>query len=639
MCGIFGVVWHNTEQVPEQSKLDQTARLLNHRGPDGRGTFAEPGVGLVHTRLSFLDLNPRSNQPFWDKAKRFALVFNGEIYNFQELRDQLAKSGVEFRTTSDTEVLLEALLKWGPEVALPKLEGMFAFGLYDREKKSLLLARDRFGIKPLFIYETPDQLVFGSEIMAMQPWIKLEPDLLSISSFLFEYAGPSKGFSFFNRIRFLDPGVSLTIVRGGRAECRRFFALHDFVDADQMRRLEETKPSKIVDEFDARLNESIRSQLVADVPVGALCSGGIDSSILLAIATKHHSNLAIFHADVLGPLSERDAAQRLANHLKLDLEAAPVSDEDFIREIPEVTWHYSQPFYPCPHSVPFLMVSRLIRSNRVKAILSGEAADECFLGYEYLTPKVRDYLRPRQALRYLKGKIRKLPPAHFKYHGLEYVGGTNIRTKFGLAVSLFNRFEIIEEALEVRQQVDRAKLGAAARGTLETLDLLHYNLRSILHRNDTMGMAASIESRFPYLDSSFVKLSVNLSRDLKIRFAPRQFRRNGNLFVDKWVLRQIGARYLPPELTYRPKKPFPVDAYAEERLRINPSIYENSFVQELFGLSRQALKILIDEANHDLRWKLLQLDVWAELFLRQTSKEAVFKRLLSSLSVAPAAVA
>src|ERR1700736_6683992 len=180
MCGIFGVIRRSGDIVPDQARLDETARLLGHRGPDGHGTFSEPGIGLVHTRLSLLDLNERSNQPFWDREHRHCLVYNGEVYNFQALRDQLAKGGVEFRTTCDTEVVLEAMLHWGPDAALPRLEGMFAFALYDRQTKSLLLARDRFGIKPLFVYETPDELVFASEVMPMRPWVNLKPDLLSV---------------------------------------------------------------------------------------------------------------------------------------------------------------------------------------------------------------------------------------------------------------------------------------------------------------------------------------------------------------------------------------------------------------------------------------------------------------------------
>ncbi len=190
MCGVFGVFSRDPNRVPDRRKLEASARALQHRGPDGAGVYAGPGIGMAHTRLSLLDLTERSNQPFWDREGRHALVFNGEIYNFRELREELEATGIRFRTTSDTEVLLEALLKWGPDAALPRLEGMFAFGLYDTGRQTLLLARDRFGIKPLFISDSDDMLLFGSEVGALRPWMKLEPDLISISGFLYGFSGP-----------------------------------------------------------------------------------------------------------------------------------------------------------------------------------------------------------------------------------------------------------------------------------------------------------------------------------------------------------------------------------------------------------------------------------------------------------------
>jgi asparagine synthase (glutamine-hydrolysing) len=636
MCGIFGFISHRSDLVPEKDRLRETAQLLRHRGPDEFGFHVEPGVALVHTRLSLLDLNPRSNQPFWDKTGRYCLVYNGEVYNFAELRAELEKEGVTFRTTSDTEVVLESLLQWGPDIALPKLEGMFAFAVYDRQEKSLLLARDRFGIKPLFVYETEDTFVFASEIRTMLPWLRLEPDLLSISSFLYGFTGPSKGFTFFKNVTFLDPGYQLTIGKGGMAQRKQFFALADFVDPQEMERLEGSTADQVVDEFEALLEKSVRSQLVADAPVGALCSGGIDSSVLLAIAAKHHPNLAIYHADVIGVLSEREAAARLSKHLKLDLQVADVTDQDFVTEIPEVILHYGHPFHPCPHSVPFMLVSRLIRKQQVKAVISGEGADEILLGYSYLTPKLRDFLRPRSALRQLKALSGKVDGnGGFKYLGLDYVGGTNPNRHGDLCISLHNRFEIIDEAMALRSRLNELEVKDGARAALESVDLLHYNLRSILHRNDTMGMSASIESRFPYLDSGLIKLAVNLPRRFKVRFSPSSFRSSRNLFCDKWILRRVGARYLPRELTFRTKRPFPVDAYKPGRLRIATTFLENSFVQELLGLSATATKILVEKADHELKWKLLQLEVWGELFVARTAQQAVADRVIKSATVVP----
>lgn len=197
MCGIFGILWHKHDSIPDKHCLKETARLLHHRGPDNSGIFADAGIGLVHTRLSLLDLNPRSNQPFWDKQGRYCLVYNGEIYNFKNLRTELELSGIQFRTTSDTEVLLELLITRGVEYTLQNIEGMFAFAFYDKIEKTLLIARDRFGIKPLFIYDEEDAFIFSSEIEAMRPWVKFEPDIPSIFSFLFGFAGPTKGHSFF----------------------------------------------------------------------------------------------------------------------------------------------------------------------------------------------------------------------------------------------------------------------------------------------------------------------------------------------------------------------------------------------------------------------------------------------------------
>jgi asparagine synthase (glutamine-hydrolysing) len=637
MCGIFGLVWHESESTPDRGRLQETVRLLQHRGPDDGGFLAEPGIGLVHTRLSLLDLNERSNQPFWDRRQRFCLIYNGEIYNFQDLRSELEKEGVSFRTTSDTEVVLEALLKWGFDVALPKLDGMFAFALYDRQERSLSLARDRFGIKPLFLCDTAASLMFASDVRAFQPWMRLEPDVLSISSFLQNFAGPTKGFTFFKHVRFLDPGSLLKVTKGQPPSYRRFASLADFIDPHERERLERAGPAAIIDEFESALDHGVRSQLVADAPVGALCSGGVDSSTVLALAARHHRDLAIFHADVVGPLSERDAAETLARHLKLELKAVPVSDIDFIEKIPDVLSHYGFPFYATPHSVPFMRVAELIRDNRVKAVLSGEGADECFLGYDSLTPDWRQHVRPRALLRRLRHARR--PPSDnggFRYFGLEYVGGTQLSLHAGLSTSLHNRFEIFEEALEARRRAHNTAINEEhARSSLESIDLLHYNLRSLLHRNDTMGMAASIESRFPYLDHRLVKLAINLPRVHKIRFSTCWWKNTNGPFINKWVLREVGRRLLPPELSRRRKLPFPVNAYSEQRLRINKSFLRRSYVQELFGLSNGAAELLFENAQHDFRWRLVLLEAWAQLFLLRTSSEEVTKRLRSSLSVQP----
>jgi asparagine synthase (glutamine-hydrolysing) len=635
MCGIFGAVLRNSESIPDEDQLIATAGLMRHRGPDARGFHAEPGVALVHTRLSLLDLSERGNQPFWDRQKRHVLIYNGEIYNFQELRRQLEKEGVEFRTTCDTEVLLEALLKWGPDAALPRFEGMFAFGLYDTETKSLLLARDRFGIKPLFIYETDEVFLFASEIRTMRPWVRFEPDLLSISGFFYGFSGPTKGFTFFRNVRCVEPGGVVRIRRGSRSESGRFFSLGDFIDPGEMERLKLLSPKVLVDQVDQLLNESVQSQLVADAPVGALCSGGLDSSIVMAIAARYHTNLAIFHANVVGPVSEYEAASRLARHLRLDLKAIEVHDHDFIDRIPDVTEHFGHPFYSCPHSVPYMAVCQLVRQNGVKAVLSGEAADEYFLGYSFFAPNIRRFTRVREVLRAIRQKLRPVPRRfRYRYRGPAYVRGGDTESVGGLVHALHNRFEVLRETVDVRDRLPSGSEFGRFHAALSSVDSLGYNLRALLHRNDTMGMSASIEARFPFLETRLARLAINLPFDVKIRFSPGAWEDPTHYFYqNKWVLRKVSERYLPAELFRRAKKPFPINAYAGARLRIDPAYFADSSIAEIFELGRSEVDWIMTHCPHELKFKMLLFDVWWQICLRGVSRDDVREKLRIHLTV------
>lgn len=448
MCGIFGVVWHAVDSIPDEFRLKETARLLSHRGPDSYDIYNDRGIGLVHTRLSLVDLSTNSNQPFWDKQKRYCLVYNGEIYNFKQLRIQLEQRGIKFRTTSDTEVLLESVIEWGIEAILPKLEGMFAFALYDAVEKTLVLARDRFGIKPLFIGDNDETFLFASEIQAMRPWISLKPDQLSISSFLQGFDGPTRGSSFFEGVKILPPGTLVKLRRGESAQYSKFFSLSDFWSQEEAEKLRQLKPQQMVDLVDRYLFESVQKQMFADAQVGALCSGGVDSSLIMAMASQYHNNLAIFHANVVGPNSEFDAAAKLAKHLKLDLKTVEVRDRDFIDLMPDVMEHYGYPFYRIPQSVPLLMVSRLIQNNKVKAVLTGEGADECYLGYTWLAPNITRWRR--QPFKSLNKLVKTLTKATTK-EKVEPYWKTLYMSSPNLVTQLHNRFEIALEAEEIRR--------------------------------------------------------------------------------------------------------------------------------------------------------------------------------------------
>jgi asparagine synthase (glutamine-hydrolysing) len=627
MCGVFGVLKHGAGALDER-RLDLTVRLLRHRGPDHNARFVGERIGLAYTRLALLDLNPRSNQPFWDRSHRYCLVYNGEIYNYRELRAELAAEGVSFRTTSDTEVLLESLIHHGVDISLRRLEGMFAFVLYDVQNGSLTLARDRFGIKPLYVYDEDDMFVCASEVGAMRPWIPLAPDLLSVSSYLQGFGGSTQGNSFYSKVRIVPPGTVVSVTPGSRARYRTFWRLPDFVDPDEAARLRALSARRIVDEMEERLLESVRMQLLADAPVGVLCSGGVDSSLITAMASRFHSNLAIFHANVVGPESEFEAAAALARHLKLDLKAAKVVDQDSIDAMPDVMLHYGQPFSYHPNSIPFLLVSRLVRESGVKGILSGEGADESYLGYSWVIFNLRTFLSQaparmqrtaHQALKKGLGHILGRPPM---------IRGNDVGT---LLRGLHNRFEAEIEAEEIREEITRRYGREATDREVVTVSQLGYHLRTLLHRNDCLGMAASIEARFPFLDSGLVRLAVNMPYNVKVRFSPATLDRAHYFLRDKWVLREVAQRYLPAALARRTKRGFPIGAHS--RMCIAPELFDDSFVADLFELDGRGIRFLLDRANQNLRLRLLHLEVWGGVCLQGMGPGDVKARLQKHITI------
>lgn len=627
MCGIFGVLELKDRSIPDRARLEETARILAHRGPDNAGIYAEQGFGLVHTRLSLLDLSEGANQPFRDPSGRYVLVYNGEVYNFWELRRELEALGHQFHTRCDTEVVLKGCIEFGAAPFARRLMGMFAFGLWDRQERELTLVRDRFGIKPLAVLHRGDRVIFSSEIKAMRPWVGLQPNRDALLGFLAGFGGPTRDNSFFQDVRILAPGSVLKVRPGGALECSFFFRLPEFWEPDRFLDLQARSPRQIVDELDERLTESVRLHLLADAPVGAFCSGGIDSSLVMAMAAKIHPNLAIFHANVKGPLSEFDAASKLASHLGLDLKAVEVSDEDFLSYLPETMWHYEYPYSYHPNSVPFLLVAKLVREHGVKAVLSGEGSDECFLGYRSIAyTDLNAWYRRRLAT--MRDVVQKVPRI-----GRALWPSDKFARDMGVA--LLSRFESELDREAIREHV-RARSGGAVRPRdYRTLEWLSYHLRTLLHRNDTLGMAASIEARFPFLDHEVVRFAVNMPYSAKVRRSMRTLNRSHPFIRDKWALREVANRYLPRVLSQRKKLGFPTDAYA--RTQIDEAYLEQSTIPEVLELTRGQASYLIRASDSEYRVRLLFLDVWIRLFMLGESINQVQSALDGAVRVTPLA--
>jgi asparagine synthase (glutamine-hydrolysing) len=618
MCGFFGVFYLDRNQSVDRSRLAQSMASLDHRGPDGTGIYEGGGIGLVHTRLSMVDLNERSNQPFWDATQRYVIVYNGEIYNHQQLRQEQEALGVVFRTTSDTEVVLYTLLHFGVESGIRKLEGMFSLALYDSKTHNLTIARDRLGIKPLYVVCRDREVYFASEIKALLPWQQVEPNLPCIIGYLTSGELSAAGPTFFKDVESLPPGSIMTLDSDGihRVAC---LSRADYWDPERADQLAAMSDRRLIDEFDRVFEHSVLSQLVADAPVGALCSGGVDSSLVLSVAARHHRDLAIFHADVVGRESEYEYALALARHLKLDLLKVDVIDNDFIDRMPDIIEHREHPYTIQHNSIAFLKVSELVNSTGTKAVLTGEGSDEAFLGYGLMMLDLVKVFKRNVAMPFaISGKVwRKMTG---RQNSVEQSG--NWIKHFGMALAGYQRHSDMPAILEQIRSQHGDVLGSK---DLISFEWLGYHLRHLLMRNDTLGMASGIESRFPFLNTEVLKLAVNLPYNRRVRKS-LTLRDPEHLFqIDKWPVRALADRYLPKSLARRPKWPFRTSA--QDRMQVPWTLFKDSWLTDSLAMPNRHVEMLFSNIAPNIKSRMLHTYVWGELFLQGTPKSQVVDRL------------
>jgi len=384
MCGIAGIVTrHGT--IPDEGLLRRMSACIVHRGPDSDGIWTAPGVGFAHRRLSIIDLNPTGAQPMKDVRGELTIVFNGEIYNFRELRTELEARGARFRSTSDTEVILEAYRAWGTD-CLAKLRGMFSFALWDAPKKSLLISRDRIGKKPLFYGFTPSRdLVFASELKALAPALEMKPDQDAIRLFLgLQYVpSPRTGF---HEIHQIEPGEYGVWDEHGW----RLGRYHLYVSPlpPSSRGNIKSPPfgegevgGDVSSRIRSLLEESVKiRQLASDVPVGAFLSGGIDSAAVVAYASKHVDHLKTYTMGFDVPrFDERVEARALAQTFKTEHHEFLAKPDDLLAVIDELVRHYDAP-YADSSALPLWLLARETAKD-IKVVLTGDGGDELFGGY------------------------------------------------------------------------------------------------------------------------------------------------------------------------------------------------------------------------------------------------------------------
>ena len=595
-----------------------------HRGPDDDGVLHDQRVGLGMRRLSIIDL-AGGKQPMANADGTVACVYNGEIYNFRDLRAELVAAGHAFRTQSDTEVIVHAYEKWSDDF-LTRLNGMFAIALYDRARGRLLIARDHVGIKPLYYAWTPDYLVFGSEIKALlaSGGVPRELDLDTLGQFIaWEYC-PGKT-TLIKSVRKLEPGHLLTHdLTSGNHEIRRYWQVPEATMADGH------NDAYWLDRVDATLRSAVRRQLVSDVPLGAFLSGGVDSSLIVAAM----GDAVTFSIGFEDPsYNELQHSSGVAAHLGVR-HITEVIRPDVLDLFHRLTYFMDDPIADSSIFATFL-VSQLAR-REVSVALSGDGGDELFGGYEtYLAdgmaqrytalpavirrrvvePAV-DLLRPTSAKKGLINKALRFAEGARHDAGLGHARWRIFLTE-ALQSHLFTVDANAAMPTPVGEHIERLFIEAGKREPLARslyVDLFSYLPNDILTKVDRMSMAVSLESRVPFLDKEMVELAFQIPDHLKIR--------NG---ISKWILKRIAERYIPTKAVYRPKEGFSVplkhwiaNAYrglmdellSAERIR-NDGIFEWSAVRQLRA------EHVSGRRNHShLLWSIMMFQAWQERWLR-----------------------
>jgi asparagine synthase (glutamine-hydrolysing) len=581
------------------------------RGPDDTGVVSIGNVCLGSVRLSILDLSDAGHMPMNSRSKNLWITYNGEIYNFADIRKNLINKGYQFKSRSDTEVLLHGYEEWGDD-CLERLVGMFAFAVYDKVKKSLTLVRDRFGIKPLYYMKTRSYLAFASEMKALlriNENIRLDKKRL-IEWHLYRNIDILSDRTLVDNINMVLPGQSVTITEN-QIHKHFYYKPELKVDEKVFTNYRQANEKDVINEVDMSIQDSIFDRLVSDVPVGTLCSGGIDSSLITAIAAKKSKDFTAFHISVEGfpNLDEKVYAEDLCNNLGIHLISMPFKKKDFRENLAKTAYFNDLPMTH-PNSVAFYQICKVARANGVIVLLSGEGADELFGGYSWRYRNYRSLLKWRAILTRLPRKIRKgieisgyactdMPINSFLFDKL---ASPTINFIDGYA-----RKELYEHSRKaysfVKYGIDQKILGAM-------LGDLNDFLTPLLSRLDRMSMGASVECRVPYLDHRLIEKSINLPLNYRIR--GRQ---------DKYLLRLVAKKHIPKKIVDRKKFGFPIPLQDYLRPFANKALFENGFCSETLEISNTGIKKVVENWSRDVHafFNLLALEIWGRLFVFRES--------------------
>ncbi len=621
MCGIAGYWTPGGLHPDAEARLVAMTTAIAHRGPDDTGAWLDPdaGVALGHRRLSILDLSPEGHQPMRSNSGRYVMVFNGEIYNFAGLRQELEAREHRFRGHSDTEVMLAAFEDWGLLEATRRMAGQFAFAVWDRETRTLHLARDRFGEKPLYCGWSGGVFLFGSELKALRahPALQADIDRDALALYARHNSIPAP-FTIYKGITKLLPGHVATIRPDGQVSLAAYWSLADAVAAGQRAPLVGTD-DELVTAVETRLRETIGEEMVADVPLGALLSGGIDSTAVVALMQRQSSRPVLtftigFHEP---GFNEAEHAKAVAAHLGTDHTELYVTPEEARQVIPRLPAMYDEPFADASQ-IPTFLVSELARRH-VTVALSGDGGDEIFGGYAR-------YAEGRNAWE----RLSRVPSGLRAAAGAalqpvaERTGRLRLTSRLlqqGTAIGLYEQLmsqwndpaKLVRGGTEPSwRRLPEAALpeGLSLTEQFMYLDSLNYLPDDVLVKVDRASMAVSLETRAPMLDHRVAELAWRLPFTARVRDG-----------VTKWVLREIVYRHVPRDLVDRPKRGFsvPVGAWVRGPLREwARSLTDRRRIEQEGFFSATAVQRLHDRVERGTEprvaqlWVVLMFQAWLE---------------------------
>jgi asparagine synthase (glutamine-hydrolysing) len=630
MCGINGIAFSSrSRRRVDATELKTMRDVITHRGPDDEGIYIDENVGLGHRRLSIVDV-ASGHQPMTNEDGSLYIIYNGEVYNHADYREDLEARGHVYRTHCDTETILHLYEDYG-DACVEYLRGMFAFAIWDRNKRELFIARDRLGVKPLYYVHTADgSLFFASEIKALLEAraVKAELNFAGFSDYLANHATSGEE-TLFVGVKRLMPGHTLTW-RDGEIKIKKYWDVSFAKVAPNGH-----SDKDYIAEWSELFRKSVELRLMADVPLGMFLSGGIDSSAIAAVmSTLVDEPIKTFSvAFAEREANELEYARLVAHAYKTDHHEVVVSPEEFFAALPDLIWHEDEPLAH-PSSVALFFVSRLA-AQHVKVVLTGEGSDELMAGYARYRKTILNLAVGERYHRMVPAGVRDLIRGQIAGMSASKLRAKLSRTFLSLSPDIesiyFDNFAVFprsdQNQLLTRDTIDR--IGgidpyAGVRRVLSDTDaqslldrLLYADIKTYLHellmKQDQMSMAASLESRVPFLDHKLVEFTSSLPERLKLR-----------RWTTKYVLRQSMKGVLPEQILTRPKMGFPVpigawfrgpyaqvlDEYVLSSRATERGIFNADTVRTLVGEHQRGV------ANHSERlWSLVNLEMWLRRFI------------------------